>query len=288
MVMLKAALGYVASTYLRDGVMRPRQSVSLARSYCDRVGKPLLLIHDGGLTQRLLRGTRGADMDTTRAYPLQAPTRSCGAIVAVSVLQQLKRPDVAMAEWRRVADKVFIVGPGWYNPQTWLLPWNRYLIDPSNKRATPVWTRRRGVVLLPVSDNGYGSPPWIPKPTTLPAVNQELETWPESQTEVSLSVPSQNSALDPSLRLLPSIPYPSTPYPSDVELESLQPPRSEPASDVSEGPMSFSEAKTESPVDVSAFLQPREGGDDEDYGGIGLSGSSSSVQTLMVVSEQTS
>lgn len=155
---LKTALGVAASAYVKDAVLRPKQVGNVARVYCDRVRKPLLLVHGDGLVHRLLGEPARADMATTRAYPIAASPKAFGAVLAVGVLERLRRPDRALTEWHRVADKVFVVVPSWWSPHAWLDLRNRWFIDSSLKSVTPLWTSADGTRLLAVSDSGYGSP----------------------------------------------------------------------------------------------------------------------------------
>ena len=113
---LKAALGVVASAYVKDAVVRPKQMGSVVRSYCDRVGKPLLFVHSDGVAQLLLGAPVRAEAKTTRAYPIAVPPKHFGAVFVVGVLERLRSPHVALTEWHRVADKVFVVVPSWWSP----------------------------------------------------------------------------------------------------------------------------------------------------------------------------
>lgn len=160
MTLLKAALGLAASAFMNDAVVRPRQMGRLARDYCDRAGKPLLLMTCRGLTQKMMGVPVRAEAETDRAYPVRAPDKAFGAVLVVGVLERQVRPDLAMREWRRVADRVFVVVPSWFAPHTWLDPTHRWVIDPKVKVAAPLWNGQQHVRLLEVSDNGYGGPPW--------------------------------------------------------------------------------------------------------------------------------
>ena len=180
--MLKAALGYVAGAYVNDTVVRPRQVAGLARGYCDRVHKPLLnlgagmpetslrallfgssLFGDVNLDKSAPRGPHGPDR-VSYGDPCDLrewPDGHFGAVLACNILEQLERPDRALSEWRRVADRVFVVVPKWWSPTTWLNLSNRWYIDPSLKSAYPIWTDRNRVFLLPVSDRKYSPPRWM-------------------------------------------------------------------------------------------------------------------------------
>jgi len=166
MSLLKTALGLVASAYVKDAVMKPKQVGRVVRAYCDRVCKPLLFVHGDALVHRVLGAPVRAEVTTTRAYPIAAPARSFGAVLVVGTLERLKRPDRALTEWHRVADKVFVVVPSWWSPHTWLDPRHRWFIDPSLKLAAPLWTSVDGTHLLVVSDNSYGASRCSPSPLT--------------------------------------------------------------------------------------------------------------------------
>lgn len=261
---IKTALGYVASAYIKDVVVRPRQVASLARSYCDRVGKPLLNIGAGtastSLRTALLGPTLWGDVNVDNAAPRDVPhgpkrvsfadayqlpwaDHLFGAVIASHVLEHLARPDLALIEWRRVADKVFVVVPPWWAPHTWLHPGHRWYIDPSLKTAYPVWTDRRNIYLLPLSDKGrYRGASWSPrtiKPTT-PTKNPNLH--------------GSSSPLVPTSRRL-----------SPTSLTTVGPNSERAPERSSGGPVAVSGLPTSEPF-----------------------GSSNSISTLTVVSERTS
>ena len=168
MSLLKAALGFLGTAYMNDAVVKPRSTGKMARAYCDRTGKPLLLIRGESVVDVLVGDPVKADATTRRAYPLPFREGTFGAVLAVNVLQCLKRPDLALQEWRRVADKVFVVVPSWWSPQAWLDPSHRWLVHPALKSVTPLWTDRRSIYLLPMSDKSYGTRRWSPT-TSSPA-----------------------------------------------------------------------------------------------------------------------
>lgn len=178
MAWLKAALGFAASAYVKDVVVRPRQVAQLARSYCDRVRKPLLQVGAGtpgsSIATALFGPTLVGDVNLDIAAPAGVPGRgrvvygdaqdlsawpdgSFGAVFASHVLEHVDRPDLALSEWRRVADKAFIVVPQWWCPHTWLHPGHRWFIDSKVERAYPLWNGRRYVYLLDVSDSRYAA-----------------------------------------------------------------------------------------------------------------------------------
>lgn len=196
-VFLKTLLGAAATTYLKDLIVRPKQVAQFARSYADRVGKPLLNIGAGVPAQSLsalvvgprLWGDVNLDKAAPRstphgpktvsygdAYDLREwPDGHFGAVVSHGVLETLERPDLALLEWRRVADKVFVVVPPMWMPHVWLDPSRRWYIDPSLKTAWPVWTDKSQVYLLPASDMKYRTPQWAQK-RALPRAAQTSST----------------------------------------------------------------------------------------------------------------
>jgi SAM-dependent methyltransferase len=201
---LNAALGFIATAYVNDCVVKTRAAGSLARGYCDRVGKPLLMIRGERVVDVLLGDPVRAEAVQRTAYPLRYPDKHFGAVFAVNTLESLRRPDLALREWRRVADKVFVVVPSWWSPHSWL---KRWIVDPELKKATPVWDSRRSVYLLPVSDSRYGRRPWSPTNTT-----------PSSRLE---SRPSRTSVSRP--RTMPTSSTPSLPEPPSSPMNRFVP-----------------------------------------------------------------
>lgn len=210
MSLLKAALGAAVSAAVSDAVVKPRQLGRIARAHADRVGRPLLLIHGNGIVHHTVGAPVRADVSTSRAYPLPYPAGRFGAILAVGILETLKRPDVALQEWRRVADKVFVVVPAWWSPQAWLSPSNRWFIDSSLRRAWPTWNWRNRVYLLPLSDNRYAAPSWQQRTTTTSrSAPRTVNSGPLRQSSDSDPHPSTQvspSFLEPSPATAPSLP----------------------------------------------------------------------------------
>jgi hypothetical protein len=208
MSFLKAALGFVATAYMNDAVLRPRTAGQLARDYCNRVGKPLLLIRGERMADVLLGDPVQADRVTRMAYPVRVPDKTFGAVVVINVMERLRRPGVALEEWRRVADKVFVVLPSWWAPHAWLDPGNRWLVHPDMTKAAPLWTDRRSIYLLPVSDSRYGTRRWTPKssprrssrrPNRPPPPSPPLPHEPSGHPRSPMSPPTEATALPPGL-----------------------------------------------------------------------------------------
>jgi hypothetical protein len=195
MSLLKTALGLVASAYVKDAVMKPKQMGRVVRAYCDRARKPLLLVHGDALVHRVLGAPVKAEVVTTRAYPIAAPAKSFGAVLVVGTLERLKRPDRALTEWHRVADKVFVVVPSWWSPHTWLDPRHRWFIDPSLKLAAPLWTSVDGTHLLVVSDSSYGASRCSPSPLTSRSGTNPKRSPSPSPTHPSTALPADTDPL---------------------------------------------------------------------------------------------
>ena len=192
---LKAALGIAATAVVHNAVVQPRQIGAVARAYCDRVGKPLLLISEPSAVRKLLGAPVRAEVTTSQVGRTRAPDKAFGAVLAIGVLERQARPDLALQEWRRIADTVYVIVPPWWSPMTWLNPNNQWYIEPSLKRAAPIWSDRRRVYLLQVSDKGYGSPAWTPTrkspSTTIP---RSLDPSPPNPPDTnSLPVPDLRS-----------------------------------------------------------------------------------------------
>jgi hypothetical protein len=209
---LNTALGYLAAAYVKDTIVRPKQVAKLARDYCNRVGKPLLNVNAGtartSLRATLFGPTLWGDVNLDPAGPRilpgprvvsfgdpydlrRWPDRYFGAVIAAHVLERLDRPDVALTEWRRVADKVFVVVPPWWAPHAWLHPEHKWFIDASLKAAYPVWTDRQRVFLLPVSDRSSSRARWNnPEqyPSPLPPSQSSTVTSPSA-----ISRPNQSN-----------------------------------------------------------------------------------------------
>lgn len=232
---------YTGYAYYRDVIDRPAKVAAQAREYCNAVGKPLLNVGAGtsrsSVRAAVLGPTLWGDVNIDLAAPdgppgpnrvtygdgtrVPYPDKYFGAVIASHVLEHIDRPDLAVAEWRRVADKMFVIVPVWWAPHTWLHPGHRWFID--GEHAWPIWQHRRHLYLLPLSDRGYGSGPW--KPSRMPARQsqppmpsrtspQRRRTSRSPQTanrQVSATrKPSGRSASD-SNRAYPSLPIPPPP-----------------------------------------------------------------------------
>jgi len=186
-LLIKAGLGLAAAAYARDAVQRPQQVARLARGVADRNGKPLANL-GAGVKGKSLRASvlgerlwgdvnldaeaplvaHGPDVVSfCNYYAMQWPDKHFGALFACDVLEGLEYPELALREWYRVAERVFVVVPSRWRPDKWS---SRWLIDPSMQKAWPLWAQRDHIVLLPVSDTRSYSPArcQTPKPSPPP------------------------------------------------------------------------------------------------------------------------
>ena len=157
---VKTAASYAALAYHKDVVARPETVAKLARAYCDRVGKPLLNVGAGTLSSSLrtlvfgpqLVGDVNIDIAAPRDVPhgpdrvsygdarfLPWPDKHFGAIFASHVLEHLDQPDRVILEWKRVADRIFLVTPSWWAPHAFLHPGHKWYISSDVSEAYPLW-----------------------------------------------------------------------------------------------------------------------------------------------------
>lgn len=215
-----------ASAVVKDAYIRPRQMGQLARNYCDRVRKPLLLIHRPGVMGTVLGPPVPAEYTLNRALPVPYPDKSFGAVFATGVLEREKYPGRVLGEWNRIADRVIVVVPSWWSPHTWLNPSNRWVIDPSLKFAAPLWDGRRHVHLLEVSDRPYARRSWRSKsspslspsqsPSPIPKSQGTSEVLPEPLSIPAKTMSDKTDTSDPSLYLAESAFDPNAMNPNDM------------------------------------------------------------------------
>lgn len=151
-----AALGAAKSAFV-DALEAPVRSAAKARLACARSGKPLLHLGIGLKRHPLIAAMVGpgalgdVNLDLARppyldaAYAIQWPDRTFGALLAVRVLERLRDPARALAEWRRVADEVVVVLPA---ALAWLDPSNRWYVASDLSAAYPIWQSDRRAVRL--------------------------------------------------------------------------------------------------------------------------------------------
>lgn len=177
----KAVAGFTATAYMNDVVVKPGRVAQLARAYANKVGKPLLNIGAGtpnsSLRVILFGPTLWGDVNIDIAAPKiphgpqhvsygdahdlsEWPDKFFGAIIASHVLEHLERPDLALKEWHRVAEKVFTIVPTWWAPHTWVHPGHLWFIDPDLKTAKPLHIQRMRNLPLP-EKNVVKSREWL-------------------------------------------------------------------------------------------------------------------------------
>lgn len=206
--LVKWGLGVAAAAFTRDAIVRPKQLAMQARAHAMSLGRPMLNLGASGTTihglltgGEKLWGDVNLDDDAPVCaagpahvawcdyYDLRAwPDQHFGSLFATGVLERLERPDLALREWNRVAHRLFIAVPSWWNPAGWL---NRWYIDPEVRRAFPVWTQTERVVLLPVSDSREYAARRCQTPIP---TSSKTRTSPQSPQRPSPSAPRSPSA----------------------------------------------------------------------------------------------
>lgn len=203
-LILKAGLGLVTAAFVRDAVSRPYEMAGIARKLARASGKPLVNLGAGvsghSIRASMLGERLWGDVNLDDCAPLCAPgpnvvsyadyytlpwsDRYFGALFACDVLENLEHPDVALAEWQRVADYVVVVVPAVWRPDKLL---SRWYVESDLTRAWPVWSRRSRIALLPVSDSrAYApgrcptTPPVIVRPPRSPSASEPQASPPPS------------------------------------------------------------------------------------------------------------
>ena len=150
---------YAMGAYVADVVIRPERVARVAREFAQRVGKPVLNVGAGtrgsSLRVAMLGATSWGDVNCDLAASVDAacasdtvcycdavklpyPDKAFGAVIASHVLEHMENPQAALAEWDRVADRVYVIVPKWWAPHTWLHPGHRWFID-GDGRLTPLY-----------------------------------------------------------------------------------------------------------------------------------------------------
>ena len=145
-----AAIGaYTAGTYVVDVLLRPHLVANEAQRFAKTVGKPVLNVGAGtprsSLRVALIGPTTWGDVNCDiaanetscgsdrvcycDATKLPYPDKTFGAIIASHVLEHLRDPKAAVAEWDRVAERSFIIVPKWWAAHTWAHPGHRWFIN---------------------------------------------------------------------------------------------------------------------------------------------------------------
>lgn len=147
---LKYAAYFTAGTYVLDVIVRPHLAAQDALAFAKSVGKPVINVGAGtpGSSMRValmgptLWGDVNIDIAADKsvrpgpsvvsygdAHRLPYRNKQFGALIASHVLEHLDDPHAALAEWSRVADRVFVTVPKWWAPHTWLHPGHHWYID---------------------------------------------------------------------------------------------------------------------------------------------------------------
>jgi len=163
--------------YAFDVLHRSRQAERAARAYCDSVDKPMLVVGAGtpnsSLRALILGPQRSGDVNLDLAGHAACPTPAelyasapvtagqtgppvCkgnaldlsaypdgffGAILATHVLEHLSDPEVALAEWTRVADRAYVVTPQWWTLHAWSHSGHRFMFV--GGQPYPLWGHQR-------------------------------------------------------------------------------------------------------------------------------------------------
>lgn len=105
---------------------------SEARKYCDSVGKPLLNL----ACNKTSYGDVNCDISYQEVENFQIcdatnlsqfKDKEFGAVFASHILEHLDDPNKALEEWNRVADKVYILTPSWFNMWAWAQPEHKWM-----------------------------------------------------------------------------------------------------------------------------------------------------------------
>lgn len=156
---------WIVGGYVLDVLLRTKVAERSARAYCDSVGKPLLNVGSGTRTSSLAaflmgpsrvgdvnldiaataecRVERGSEPCHGDAHDLSRwPDKFFGAVVGCHVAEHLDDPVRAIQEWRRVADRVYVVTPSPLTFHAYAHPGHRWLAAGPPERWTPLWPAR--------------------------------------------------------------------------------------------------------------------------------------------------
>jgi hypothetical protein len=278
----KAALGAAAAAYANHALVKPTQIAKIARSFATRVGKPMLsIIPPAGTTLKSVfmsplaigdmnlhpkarqRASGPGQIGFCVPHQLPVASRAFASVFSCDTLEHLDRPDLALLEWHRVADRVFLVVPPWWTPEAWLSKW---YIDPELRKAWPVWARQSRTIWLPTEQpRAYAAgtcqtPPRTQSPLPSTPMGRQSVQSPTVQSPSAPQEapgPASNASAQASVMSLPIV--------------NLLPPTTPTATEESEDYTMTEESSSESPTD-QPYMPPAG------------SPSSTSVSSMMIVS----
>ena len=156
---------FAVCCYIGDVLVRPALVGRQARKTADSQGLPLLNVGAGtphsSLRAWMLGPTEWGDVNVDiaskrpcdgdaqvchgDAHYLPFPDDTFGAVILSHCLEHVDRPDVAMAEARRVTapgGKVYAITPPWFTPHAWTHSGHKWLATGptvGTKKLFPLW-----------------------------------------------------------------------------------------------------------------------------------------------------
>jgi hypothetical protein len=206
----QAALGAVATAYVNQTIVKPSRVAHSARLYANQVRKPMItFVPTPGATVKSLltrslalgevnlhpkaRGASGRGrIGYGSPYRVNVPDRTFGSLFSYDTLEHLERPDLALLEWYRIADRVYVIAPPWWAPETWLNQWH---ISADLRRAWPVWAAQSRTFMLPTTGPGVYVARTCRTPRTMTATSPRPTPSPPLVRD---GVSSNRSAPEPS------------------------------------------------------------------------------------------
>ena len=154
---------FAVAAYVADVLVRPARVADEAQRFARSVGKPVLNVGAGtpgsSLRVAILGPTKWGDVNCDiaadesaacgkdevcwcDAAKLPYPDKTFGAVIASHVLEHMADPEAAMAEWERVADRVYVVVPKWWTPHAWLHPRHCWMFWDDGSKV-PLWSCKK-------------------------------------------------------------------------------------------------------------------------------------------------
>lgn len=149
-----AVVGFFGGAYVCDVIVRREMAASRARAHATSVGKPMLNVGAGtprtalfgptahgdvncdlGSTNDCGSSPRGCHCDVTN---LPFPDKYFGSVLASHVIEHVEDYKSALAELDRVADKVYVITPEWWDPVTWLYWDHKWFFPDGRGGGAPV------------------------------------------------------------------------------------------------------------------------------------------------------